>query len=199
MSKQEFLTELRKGLAGLPKDDIEERLAFYSEMIEDRIEEGSTEEEVLDEIGNVEEIVSQIIADTPLVKLVKEKAKPKRRLKVWEIVLLIAGSPLWLSLLLAVIAVILAIYLVLWSVIVSLWSVFGSVLGCGFAGVVAGIGFAFCENGLTGLVMIGAGMVCLGLSIFLFYGCKAATDGILFLTKKIALWIKSCFMKKEET
>ena len=62
MSKQEFLTELQKGLAGLPKDDIEERLAFYSEMIEDRIEEGSTEEAVLDEIGNVEEIVSQIIA-----------------------------------------------------------------------------------------------------------------------------------------
>ena len=33
MNKQEFLTELRKGLSGLPQNDIEERLAFYGEML----------------------------------------------------------------------------------------------------------------------------------------------------------------------
>ena len=38
MNKSEFLEELRKGLAGLPKDDVEERLTFYGEMIDDRIE-----------------------------------------------------------------------------------------------------------------------------------------------------------------
>ena len=46
--------------------------------------------------------------------------------------------------------------------------------------------------------MIGAGIVCAGLSIFMFYGCKAATKGILVLTKKLAVWIKNCFIKKEE-
>ena len=44
MNKQEFLAELRKGLSGLPQDDIEERLIFYDEMLEDRIEEGLSEE-----------------------------------------------------------------------------------------------------------------------------------------------------------
>ena len=33
MNKQEFLAQLRKELTGLPKDDIDERLTFYSEMI----------------------------------------------------------------------------------------------------------------------------------------------------------------------
>ncbi len=33
MNKQEFLTDLRKALSGLPQDDIEERIAFYGEMI----------------------------------------------------------------------------------------------------------------------------------------------------------------------
>ncbi len=33
MSKQVFLAQLRKGLSGLPKDDIEERFTFYSEML----------------------------------------------------------------------------------------------------------------------------------------------------------------------
>lgn len=110
-------------------------------MIDDRMEEGSTEEEVVSEIGNVDDIVSQIIADTPLVKLVKEKAKPNRTLKAWEIVLLVLGSPLWVSLLLAVIAVIFSIYLVLWSLIITVWAVFGSFVGCGFGGIVAGIVF----------------------------------------------------------
>lgn len=40
MTKQDFLTRLRKGLSGLPQDDIEERLKFYGEMLEDRMEEG---------------------------------------------------------------------------------------------------------------------------------------------------------------
>ena len=44
MNKQEFLAGLRKGLSGLPQEDIEERLLFYSEMIDDRIEEGMEEE-----------------------------------------------------------------------------------------------------------------------------------------------------------
>ena len=34
MNKQEFLAQLRKGLSGLPKEDIDERLTFYSEMME---------------------------------------------------------------------------------------------------------------------------------------------------------------------
>ena len=37
MHKQEFLAQLRKGLSGLPQADIEERLTFYSEMLEDRM------------------------------------------------------------------------------------------------------------------------------------------------------------------
>ena len=45
MNKQEFFEQLRKGLSGLPKDDIEERLTFYKEMIEDRIEDGLSEED----------------------------------------------------------------------------------------------------------------------------------------------------------
>ena len=45
MRKAEFLRELEKRLQGLPKDEIDSRLAFYSEMIDDRIEDGKTEEE----------------------------------------------------------------------------------------------------------------------------------------------------------
>lgn len=198
MSKQEFLAQLRKGLSGLPQDDVDERVNFYSEMIEDRMEEGLSEAEAVSAVGPVDEIAAQIVADMPLTKLVKEKVKPKRRLKAWEIVLLALGSPVWLSLLVAAFAVILSLYVVLWSVIISLWAVFASFIGCALGGIAAGIAFAIGVNGLTGVAMLGAGIVCAGLSIFLFFGCKAATIGTLLLTKRIALGIINWFVKKEE-
>lgn len=198
MSKQEFLAKMRKALSGLPKDDIEERIEFYSEMIEDRIEEGLSEEEAIAAVGTVEEIAGQVIADTPFVKIAKERMRTKRRLSVLEIVLLIIGSPIWLSLGIAVVAVVFSLYIALWSVIISLWSVFASLATCSFGGVAACVVLSIEGWGMTGVAMLAAGMVCGGLSIFMFLGCKAATKGIVILTKKIAIWIKNCFMRKEE-
>lgn len=198
MNKQEFLENLRNGLAGLSQEDVEERLAFYGEMIDDRMEEGLSEEDAILHIGSVEQIVTQSIADTTVKTRVKEKIKPKKQMGAWEIVLLILGSPIWLSLLIAGMAVIFSLYVSLWSVIISLWSVFGAFIGCSFGSIVSGIIFAYTGHELIGVAMLGAALVCVGLSIFAFYGCKAATKGILLLTKKMAVWTKRCLMKKEE-
>lgn len=198
MDKKEFLEKLHKGLSGLPQSEIDERLAFYSEMIDDRIEEGLSEQEAVAAIGSVDAIIAQIVAEVPLAKLAKEKLKPKRRLSAWEIVLLVAGSPIWLSLLIAVFAVVFSVYIVLWSVIVSLWAVFGAVIACAVGSILAGVGFLFGGHTLSGIAMIGAGMVCGGLSIFIFYGCDGATKGAGLLTKAVAVGIKKCFMKKED-
>ncbi|MBE6789415.1 MAG: DUF1700 domain-containing protein [Ruminococcaceae bacterium] len=197
MSKQEFLAQLRKGLSGLPQDDVDECLTYYSEMIEDRIEEGLSEEQAVSAVGSVKEIVAQTVSDVPLSKITKQRIKSTRRLKAWEIVLLALGSPIWLSLLIAALAVILSLYVVLWSVITSLWAVFASLAACSVGGVVSGVVFAIGDNGLTGIAVIAAGIVCAGLSIFMFYGCNATTRGVLIFIKKIAVWIKNCFIKKE--
>ncbi len=198
MNKQEFLAQLRKGLSGLPKDDVEERLTFYSEMIDDRMEDGIPEETAVCEIGTVDGIVSQIVADIPLTKLVKERITPKKKLKVWEIALLTLGSPIWLPVLIAVFTVVFSLYVVLWSVIIVLWASFVSLAACGLAGIAAGVYFAVSGNVLTGIAVTGAAIFCAGLSVFMFFGCKAATKGILILTKKSAVLIKNCFIKKEE-
>jgi len=197
MSKQEFLAQLRKGLSGLPQDDIEERLTFYSEMIEDRKEEGLSEEEAVSAVGTVDEIVTQVVAETPFAKIAKERIKSKRRLSAGEIVLLALGSPIWLSLGIAAFAVILSLYISLWAVIISLWAVFASFAACSIGGVLACVVFIVDGNGASGLAMLSAGIVCAGLAIFMFYGCKAATKGTLILTRKIAIWTKNCFIKKE--
>ena len=197
MRKQEFLAQLRKGLSGLPQDDIEERLAFYSEMIDDRIEEGLTEEEAVSAVGSVEQIVAQVVADTPFTKIAKERIKAKRQLGVWEILLLVLGSPIWLSLGIAAFAVGISVYAVLWSLIVSLWAVLASFEACAVGGILACVALIMGGNGASGVAMLALGIVCAGLSIFMFYGCKAATNGTVMLTKKIAIGIKNCFIRKE--
>lgn len=198
MNKQEFLTQLCNGLSGLPKEDIEERLNFFSEMIDDRMEEGLSEEEAVKLAGSVDEIVAQTVAEIPLAKIAKERISPKRQLRVWELVLIIVGSPIWLSLAIAVIAVIFSVYVSLWAVIISLWSVFVALAVSALACILSSAITFFIGNVFTSLGLFSAGLICAGLSIFMFFGCKAISKCILQLTKKFAIWIKNCFIKKKE-
>lgn len=197
MTKLEFLSVLREALAGLPQSDVDERISFYTEMIDDRMEEGLSEQEAIAAIGSMDEIVAQIIADTPITKLVKQKIKPKHRLSAWEIVLLALGSPIWLSLLIAAFAVVFSLYVSLWAVVVSFWSVFASLFGSGLGGFAGGTVLLCTGNAPSGLALMAAALVCVGLSIFAFFGCKAATTGTVALTKKMALAVKKMCMRKE--
>lgn len=197
MNKQEFLAQLRKGLSGLPQEDIEERLTFYGEMLEDRMEEVFTEEEAVAAIGDVDEIVLQTVAEIPLAKIAKERIKPKRRMKAWEIVLLALGSPIWLALGLAA-AVVFALYLALWAVVAALWAVWGAIAVCAVGSVPVCVVLAARGGIAGGLAILAAGFVCAGLSIFLFYGCREATRGVWALTKKITIGIKNGLIRKEE-
>lgn len=198
MNKQEFLEQLRNGLSGLPQNDIDERLSFYDEMIDDRTEEGLSQEEAVAAIGSIDEIVAQTVADTPLTKIAKERMRSKREFKLWEILLIALGSPVWLSLGIAAAAVIFSLYITLWSLIVSLWAVFAAFICAALSGVAAGIFLACTDAVLKGIAVIGAGLVFAGLSVFMFYGCVAATKYTLILSKKIAIGIKNSLIKKED-
>ena len=197
MNKQVFLAQLSEKLSHLPKEEVTERLTFYSEMIDDRMEEGLSEEEAVRAIGLTEELFLQM--DLPTVKSVKELAKRKCKWKAWEIVLLVLSAPLWVSLLIVALAVIFSLYVSLWSVIVSLWSVFASAIGCSIGSIATGVSLTCSDNGAGGITMLGAGILCAGIAIFLFYGCQAATKGVCVLTKKISQWIKGCLVRKGET
>lgn len=199
MTKLKFLLELNDRLSGLPKSEVEERLSFYNEAIEDRMEEGLSEEEAVAAVGSAEEVAVQIISETPLIKVAKEKIKPKRKLRVWEIVLLAVGSPIWVSLLAAALAVVISLYAAVWSVVAAFWSVFGAFVGGAIGGVAWGVWFMVLDKIPVGISIIGAGVTLAGLAIFAFFGCLAATKGVVWLTKKAVLGIKFCFIGKEKS
>lgn len=193
MTKAEFLAELRAAISGLPEADIEKSLDFYSEMIDDRVEDGLPEEEAVVALGSIEEIKTQILKDIPITKIIKEKVKPKRSLSGLEITLLIVGFPIWLPLLISVAAVIFSVYVTLWSVIVVLYSVDLVFFAGAIAGVLGSIPILLMGNISAMLLALGSGLVCAGLGILWIFVCVGATKAIVWLTK---VFFKSIFIGK---
>jgi len=191
------LEELRLKLKGLPKDDLEDRIAFYSEMIDDRMEEGLSEGEALKEIGTSDEVAAKVIEKTPLTKIIKEKVKPKRALKALEIILLVLGFPLWFPVLIVFLVFILVCMISLWSVVITLWAVEGGLIVGAFNGVISALGLLFEGEYLNALAHLGLGALSAGLAIFLFFGCWAANKYTFKLTQKITFKIKKLIVGKE--
>ena len=198
MTKWEFLEALENKLKGYPKREVEERICFYSESIDDRIEEGIPEEEAVAQLGTVEEVSSQIIADIPFTKIVKEKITARGEIKGWEIILLVLGSPIWLSLLIAFFAMTFSLYVVAWSLVISLWAVFVSFVACGVAGVLGLVLFLVTGSASMGVMVFGGGLVCAGLAVFMFFACKWLTKGVVLFTKGVMLRLKNRLVRKED-
>ena len=193
MNKQAFLAQLYKGLSSLSQKEREERINFYSEMIDDRMEEGLSEEDAVLQIGEVDTIVSQIVADASCGK---SADKPKKKYNAWTIALLALGAPVWFSLLASAFAVVLSLYGSLWAVIVSFWSIFIAAMGCAIGGVIISVVYFTLGNPLIGIALLGAALVCAGLSVLFFFACTMVTKTTVKCTKTLATRCKT-LLKKE--
>ena len=197
MKKEAFLNELRSRLYGLPQSDIEDRVSFFGEMIDGRMEDGMSEEEAVAAMEPIDTIVGQIMSEIPLARLVKTKVKPEKGHKAWKIVLLICLFPIWFPLFIAFAAIIFSLLVAIWAVIISFYVVAGSLviasLGCVIAtGAYFGIGRI-----VPGIGGFGAIFVCIGLSILFFLLSIAMTKGTVFLTRKMFIGLKTSFVGKE--
>lgn len=193
MNKEQFLIELTSALAGLPEEDIEKSLEYYSEMIDDRTEDGLSEQEAVAALGTIGEIRAQIIKDTPLPKIIKEKVKPKRSFRGWEIAVIIIGFPLWFPLLISAAAVVFSVYVTLWSVIVAFFAVDVAFFASALAGILASLPVFITGNAAAGLLLIGAGLFCAGFGILWLFLCIGTVKGMVWLTN---VFIKSLLIPK---
>lgn len=199
MNKREFLAELRGELAQLPQDDMDERLSFYEEMIDDRMEEGLSETEAVAAIGPVQKIAEQSLTEIPLIKLVRERISPRRTKHVWEIVLLITGSPIWASLLLAAIALVLAVYIVIGAAGLVLYIVDLFLALNGIAGLIGAVTYASLADCGGTVFFLGVGLACFGIAVLLFFGANRIAKLILLLGGKVLFGIKKCFVRRGNT
>ena len=221
MTKLEFLDKLQAGLLGLTESDAQERLNFYSEMIDDRMEEGLSEEQAVAQVGDVQVIVANILAEIPQnapvqadAEVVKQviakvekpthhqatpKKEEKKHMETWQIILLILGFPLWLPLLIAAFAVVISLIAVLWSVVGTLWgALFGTLAGCGIGVTLLGLGCMIAGKWVVGTALFGAGLACAGLAVFAFFACMYTTKGAAWLTKVTFVGIAKLFKGRRD-
>ena len=207
MKKQEFLEKLRNQLWALSEVDQKSSLEYYAEMIDDRMEDGLSEEEAVAAVGDLDEIVKQIRQEMPQppVSVKKEPVQQKqqaqqkqyRRVEPWMVVLLVLGSPVWIPLVASAAATIFSVYMGLWVVVVSLYAVTFA-LGISAVGLLMGAAslvwirhFAKCA------VTLGSALLCAGLAILLFMLSNLAAKLMVKLAGQIWNGIKHVFIRKE--
>lgn len=198
MNKQQFLYAVRQRLGGLAESDIQRSLDYYAEMIDDRMEDGLSEQEAVAAMGSPEYVASQILMATPLPKLVKAKVKDRAGMPTWQILLLILGSPVWLPLLLGVGIAVFSVYIAIWAIVVSLFAVVFSLGLSGICSIISGIG-ALCFGAIDAhmaLLLAAAGLILTGVTILLTLTMIQVAKGIFAISKRIVLEIKSLFIRK---
>lgn len=197
MNKQEFISILEKRLSGIPKEDIEKTVDYYNEIILDKMDDGLNEEEAVDSLGDIDEIVKTTLSEISIPKLVKEKMGLNRKLKTWEIILLIATFYIWVPVLLVFFIVVLAIYLCIWSSVIALGA---CSLVCSLVSLIgiAGIIEITMGNVASGLVLIGVGSISLGIGILLGLLTIQLAKVMILVCKKMILKIKSLLVKRGE-
>ncbi len=194
MNKNEFLQTLRHALGKLPSSEVEQSLAFYAEMIDDRVEDGMIEEDAVAALGDVNAIAAQIAAETPAIP--KAIAKANTGSRTLNIVLLAVFSPIWVPLALAFACMLLAIYLAIWSVVVALWLVVAVLVLCTPLGMAAFAFFAATGYPLSGLWTLGLCLACTGLGLFSWFGVLAASKVLVKLTHRFARWVRGLFKRQ---
>lgn len=197
MTKWEFLSKLQTKLYGLPQNDIDERLAFYSEMIDDRMEEGLTEAEAVAAIGTVDDVVSQILSETSLRKIIRERirlnssdAKETTSVILRQALTVLGAVVLLLGIVVA--------NSVLWVAVASLWAIDLSLAAGAIVGIAQTMIQAVGGNATSAFAMLGIGLACAGFTILMFYAGLAAARGVLEMTKRTALDIKYRFIDNNQ-
>lgn len=197
MTKNEYLSALRQKLSRLSKEDIEEYADYYAEMIDDRIEEGMTEEEAVAAVGSADAAAEKILSELPARRIGKEKAS-FGKLKAWHIILIILGAPVWLPLIVAAISVVVSVVV---SVVSGVISLYAASFGLGI-GAVAGIcmiaSYIAAANYIGAVFVLGSSFFCAGCAILLFALLFKLTKHLISLFKKIPGLISSAFVRKGE-
>lgn len=195
VNKTEFIDELYHLLNSLSKAERLQHLDYYEEMIADQMEDGLTEEEAVAALGSPADIAAQILGEIP--------PKPSRRFPIWAIVLIVLGSPLWLSLFLAVAAVLVAVIAVVAAVYISLWAAIAAFYAADLAmllGFLSGIagGVFYLTQGISmpAVLFFGGGLACAGATVLLFFLCNLLSRLLWQLSKWSVLKIIGLFRRK---
>ena len=163
MDKNSFLNELRKRLSFLPKTELDKTIAYYDEMISDRIDTGMSEQEAVSAVGNIDEIVESVRAEGNYTRT--ENATDKYNPFV-NAMLILGIIALYFAL---IWDIILSIGFVVWTVVCLILAVFAVVnFGMPAALIFAG----------AALILISLFLMTIPVSSYIKFGIKRTKESL---------------------
>lgn len=185
MTRDEFLNRLGELLACLPADQVKETQEFYAEVIADRMEDGMTEAEAVAAMGTLGEVAEATLDELPAVPRAIARTKRKSTALLWA--LAIVGSPVWIPLLLAFVAVAATVYICIWVLALCVWIVAAAFGGAGVVGLLFAVDGIIIVHVPYVLTSMGMGFASIGVALLAGAGAWTASKQIARLS---ALWAK---------
>lgn len=187
MTKEQFITQLRRELKKLPPEEIVEATEYYEEYFAEAAEgEGLSEEQLIEQLGSPKKVAAQIKSEYASRVLTEDestlKYKPTVGHKIsaaWWILLGVLAAPVGIPVAIALASIIFALGTALFCTIIGLYAGLIGILAGGIAAVVLGF-IAFGSAFSTAVMFLGAG---------LFLGAFAVLcgTGLTVLVKKLVL------------
>ena len=168
MNKKEFLNDLDIKLNFLTEEERNKTLNYYSEIIEDRIESGASEEEAVLQMESTEVIAKKLIAENSTQKTTSEKVLDfidklfEKHGYLFVLAIVIFSIPLWTPIVGVILGLVCTMFLILFAMIA--FGAIGSVAALG-------IGISFITQSLLSAISaLGVSMVCAGFAVLVTIG-----------------------------
>lgn len=203
MSREEYLGRLRQKLFENGIRNPDQMVEFYAEMIDDRMEDGMSEEAAVASMEPADSVAEHAKLDQPITALVTERmkeshedAKKKGNGALW-MTLVILGFPVWFPLITAFFVVLLAVYIVLWAVVISLFAVEAAFVISAAGCIVGGFGVIFGWIPLgTAVAAWGIALILIGLALLLYGPVVIMARWLVRLIRRTFRKVKGLFVRK---
>ncbi|NCA96871.1 MAG: DUF1700 domain-containing protein [Bacteroidia bacterium] len=200
MKKNEFISKLRQEIRNLPYDEVEKTIAYYEEIISDRMEDGSSEDDAVASLGTPEAIARDLLANQSFSTIIRHKVEDYKKKSnpdntVAIIVIMVLLFPVWFPIVMGVFSFIVSFFAVVGAVIVALWSISVAIGAAGIALIIASV-FGFATALIpTGFFSFGTGIALIGLAILAIIASVYATKGIIKLLGLLIHSVKKLFVR----
>ena len=197
MNRQEFTSALRDRLRKehVSREEIDDALTYYSEAIDDRTEDGMSEEDAVAALGGIDQAVAAVCADRPVVRRAISRVCVSRTTIVVTVVLLVLGSIAWIPIVLGLGILAIGVYLAIWALVASLWLADASLVLMGIIGVPLLAHAVASGMVLSGVLQMGCTFVMGGLGVLLVPVMSLATGCLAKASLTFARWVGHFFTK----
>ena len=204
MNKQQFIDALTSRLAYLPLEETEKFIDFYLEAIDDRVEDGMSEEEAVAAMGDIESVAHAIESEIPLSTIVKQRVKSSRERarsenaggghSAWWIVLAILGSPVWLTVACVLFALVVTVFALVPVLIVVAFAVLVTFAVSAVFMLVYSVSRLFTAGLYAALMCLGMALLLGGAGAALLWPCVMLARLVVKLPQRFWHWIKGLFI-----